>query len=247
MSRNLELLRQADKHQDLVFRTPSGAPVPSFGRLPRLDLESVTREELAKLVQRLFLMPGPDRPRVVAFSGFEHGNGCSWICARASESLIGQGAESVCLVDANLRSPSLHRYFGVDNIVGLAEAVLQTGSIRNFVQRLSGTNLWLLTCGFHTLDPHSLLTSDRLRSRIVELRSEFDYVLVDVPPINHYADATLLGQLADGVVLILEANSTRRETTRKAKESLEAASLRLLGAVLNKRTFPIPEFLYRLL
>src|SRR4029453_18701317 len=103
------------------------------------------------------------------------------------------------------------------------------------------------TCGFHTLDPHSLLTSDRLRSRIVELRSEFDYVLVDVPPINHYADATLLGQLADGVVLILEANSTRGETTRKDKESLEAASLRLLGAVLNKRTFPIPEFLYRLL
>jgi len=79
----------------------------------------------------------------------------------------------------------------------------------------------------------------------VELRSEFDYVLVDVPPIIQYADATLLGQLADGIVLILEANSTRRETMRKAKESLEAASLRLLGAVLNKRTFPIPEFLYR--
>ena len=241
MSKGIEIMGQASRHQgssDLFTR-------PAVSTDGRVGLEMLTREEVNKLVQRLFLFPGPDRPRAVVFSGLEHGNGCSWICARASESLVAQGADSVCLVDTNLRSPSLHQYFAVDNIVGLAEAVLQTGSIRNFVQRIPGSNLWLLTCGFHTLDPHSLLSSDRLRSRILELRSEFDHVLIDAPPIGHYADATLLGQLADGVVLVVEANSTRRETTRRAKENLEAASVRLLGAVLNKRTFPIPEFLYR--
>jgi capsular exopolysaccharide synthesis family protein len=244
MSKYVELMQQAEKQRERI-RTHGRPIAPACGRLPKLDLEALTREEIAKLVQRLFLSPDPNRPRTVVFSGLEHGSGCSWICARASESLVVQGADSVCLVDTNLRSPSLHEYFAVDNIVGLAEAVLQTGSIRNFVQRIPGSNLWLLTCGFHTLDPHSLLSSDRLRSRILELRSEFDHVLIDTPPIGHYADATLLGQLADGVVLVVEANSTRRETTRRAKENLEAASVRLLGAVLNKRTFPIPEFLYR--
>jgi Mrp family chromosome partitioning ATPase len=69
--------------------------------------------------------------------------------------------------------------------------------------------------------------------------------LLDAPPVNLYADATLLGRLAEGVVLVLQANSTRREAARKAKESLESAKVRLWGAVLNKRTFPVPEFVYR--
>jgi len=78
-----------------------------------------------------------------------------------------------------------------------------------------------------------------------ELRAEFDYVLVDAPPVNLYADAILLGQLADGVVLVVQANSTRRETARKVKETLQAAKVNLLGTVLDKRTFPIPEPFYR--
>ena len=85
----------------------------------------------------------------------------------------------------------------------------------------------------------------RLRSRMAELREEFDYVLIDAPPVCSYADAVLLGQLADGVILVVEANSTRRDTARMAKETIEGAKVRLLGAVLNNRTFPIPEALYR--
>ena len=244
MSRNSELLSQAGKERE-VFRAFRGRVELTKGRHPRLDLEAPIREEVFKLVQRVFLLPGTDRPRVVVFSGFEHGNGCSWICTHVSEVLKSQVAESVCLVDANLRSPSLHEYFGVDNIVGLAEALLQSGPIRNFAQRLPDSGLWFLPSGFHTLDPHSLLASDALRLRIAELRSAFDHVLIDAPPVNQFADATLLGKIADGIILVIEANSTRRETTRKAKESLEAANVRLLGAVLNKRTFPVPEVLYR--
>jgi capsular exopolysaccharide synthesis family protein len=149
------------------------------------------------------------------------------------------------LVDANLRTPSLHKYFATDNLLGLADAVYQSGPVRNFAHQLNGGNLWLITCGSKTTDPHSLLTSDGLRSRLAELRAEFDYVLLDGPPVNLYADTALLGKLADGVVLVVQANSTHREVARKAKESLEGAKVRLLGAVLNKRTFPIPESLYR--
>jgi Mrp family chromosome partitioning ATPase len=66
-----------------------------------------------------------------------------------------------------------------------------------------------------------------------------------MPPLNQYADAMALGQLTDGVVLVLEANSTRKESALKAIESLRAAQIEVLGAVLNKRTFPIPESVYR--
>jgi Mrp family chromosome partitioning ATPase len=88
------------------------------------------------------------------------------------------------------------------------------------------------------------MNSSRLAARIGELRGEFGYVLMDSPPVNVYSDAISLGQSADGVVLVLSANSTRKEAGRKAKESFEMAGARLLGAVLNNRTYPIPQGLY---
>jgi Mrp family chromosome partitioning ATPase len=69
-------------------------------------------------------------------------------------------------------------------------------------------------------------------------------VLIDAPPLTRYSDAIALGQLTDGFVLVLEANSTRREAALKVSENLRAAHIQVLGAVLNKRTFPIPESLY---
>ena len=89
------------------------------------------------------------------------------------------------------------------------------------------------------------LNPARLRTRLNELRNEFDFVLIDIPGILTYGDATLLAHLSDGAVLVVGSNMTRRESARMAKESLEAASVPILGAVLNKRLFPIPEAIYR--
>jgi capsular exopolysaccharide synthesis family protein len=244
MSRNFELLQQIEKEHE-VFPAPIPPAVSGNGRRPHFNPDAFGQEERMRLVQRLFILPSSDAPRVVVLCGVESGDGSSWVCARASETLASQVKASVCVVDANLRTPSLHEHFRTDNLSGLVDAVLQSGPIRNFALQLKGSNLWLVTCGSRTTDPHALLTSDRLHSRITELRAEFDYVLVDAPPVNLYADATLLGGLADGVVLVLQANSTRREAARKAKESLESAKVRVCGAVLNKRTFPVPDFLYR--
>ena len=77
------------------------------------------------------------------------------------------------------------------------------------------------------------------------MRNEFSYILIDAPPINSHADAALLGGVADGLVMILGANDTRRDAALRAKETLHAGGIPLLGAVLNKRTFPIPEKLYK--
>ncbi|MGH9433373.1 MAG: CpsD/CapB family tyrosine-protein kinase, partial [Terriglobia bacterium] len=207
-------------------------------------VDSVSREEIIKLVQAIFLTPGPAAPRIVAFSGVERGDGCSWVVSRAAELMASRVQGTVCLVDANLRSPVLHDRFGVDNQSGLADSVNEVGPVTKFVQQVEGENLWLMTAGAATADPHLLLKSARLQTRVAELRAEFDYVLIDLPPVNLYADAVTLGQLADGVVLVLGANSTRREAARKAKETLAASGLKLLGAVLNKRTFPIPQAIY---
>jgi capsular exopolysaccharide synthesis family protein len=151
---------------------------------------------------------------------------------------------AVCLVDANLRTPSLPEYFGVTNHHGLADSLRNNGSIRGYAKPLKPENLWLLSCGSLAADSSALIHSELMKTRIEELRREFDYVLIDSPPLNTYSDGAILGQLSDGVVLVLEANSTRREAALRVAEGLRARKVRVLGAVLNKRTFPIPDSLY---
>jgi Mrp family chromosome partitioning ATPase len=74
---------------------------------------------------------------------------------------------------------------------------------------------------------------------------EFEYMLIDAPGTSVCGDAQLLGLVADAAILVIEANSTRRLTARKAKETLDAAGVRLLGTILHNRSFPIPEGLYK--
>ena len=84
-----------------------------------------------------------------------------------------------------------------------------------------------------------------MRLRMSELRAEFDYVLIDAAALTDAIDAVVLGSGADGVVLVLKANTSRRESARKATQELQNARVRVLGAVLNQRTFPIPDSIYK--
>ena len=265
MSRNFELLRRARIGETLfiqsigdsppisdtppclkgnIARNESIEPEKAEALLPGRELSGLAQEELIKLVQRVFVSPNSHAPRAVVFSSVE-GNGSSEICYRAGEVLAAQGSGSVCLVDANLRAPSLHLLLGVGKFPGLADATVKPGPIKDFVVRIAGGNLWVVPPGSSTGEAQGLYASDRLRARMRELRQEFGYVLIDAPPVSSYADAVLLGQMADGVILVVEANSTRRETARMAKETLENANVGLFGAILNNRTFPIPEAIYR--
>jgi Mrp family chromosome partitioning ATPase len=254
MSRNFDILQklQADAGMFGSAVPPASERSRSKGRTNgRSNSNSRghltgARDEIMKLVQRVFILPGAAKaPGIVGFCSVNRGSGCSWVCARTGEMLAEQENGSVCLVDANLRSPSLHDYFRFENAEGFAEAIRGSQPMREFARRASGSNLWLITAGTVGREPNGALHPARLKARFAELRGEFDYVLIDTPATDAYPDAVLLGQLTDGVVLVVDSHSTRREPARIAKESFEAARIPVLGAVLNKRTYPIPEPLYR--
>ncbi len=260
MSRNFELMQNLGKEREMFEAVPEPsstvagaatatatqfAPAPLELQPLQLQMEAGQRDEVFKLVQRVFLTPGAEKGRLVVVAGTESGNGCSWICARMAEVLASQVSGSVCVVDANLRSPGLHREFAVPNHYGLTDALQVGDPIRRFVTSLSRPNLWLLSCGAEVDGMQTMLGSDRMRAILPELQREFDYVLIDAPPVEASDDSVMLGRFADGIVLVLRAHASRRETARKAVRDLEHASVRVLGAVLNRRTFPVPESIYR--
>jgi len=245
MSRNFDLL-QRDTPGPKPFHPPACPEPQRTGLQSHRGHHLLVEDEVMKLVQRVFILPGSGKaPGAVAFCGVYSGDGCSWVCAHAGEMLAEHGGGSVCIVDANLRTPSLHEYFCFENGKGFADGVKDDRPLREFARRASGHHLWLITAGTVGREPNGSLNPARLRSRLADLRNEFDHVLIDTPPVHSYSDAILLSQLTDGVVLVVGSNSTRREPARIAKESFEAAKIPILGAVLNKRTFPIPEALYR--
>ncbi len=261
MSRNFELLQQAGLN--IPGGGVGGLELPLGGSVllgtrgeakdrahvaslrPR-DLDRAAREETLRLVQSVFLLHGQgEGGRVVVFAAVDPRSGCSRVCSQAGRILAESVPGSVCLVDANFREPALAAGFRTTNYRGLADALRASGPIRGFARRVLGENLWLVTCGSGVEHSVGLLHSDQIKKRIDDLRKEFDYVLVDAPPLNSYSEGIALGQFADGLVLVLQANSTRRDASARMVERLHASQVNILGAVLNKRRFPIPNFLYR--
>jgi Mrp family chromosome partitioning ATPase len=250
MSKNFELLREGGMAQELFAphseesrAVPVAPPVIQLSGTPAVEVEGMARTEVMKLIQRLFLSSESRGPRQVCFVGTEPGNGCSWICARAAEILASQVPASVCVVDSDFHSSTLHREFQVENHHGLADALMGNGNIREYARQLSRPNLWLLSSGSAN-NSSSPMNLEQMHQRMSELRSEFDYVLVDTPALSAGNDGVVLGTWSDGVALVLKANASRRDTARKVLQELQAANVPVLGAVLNQRTFPIPEKIY---
>ena len=253
MSRNFELLQKAEQERAAAARAttfPSRTadrPVvarESSAPPPDLDLQPGSIDQLNKLVQRLFLLPGAQRS--VVFSGVERNSGCTWTAVHCARLWAAQVNGAVCLVDANLRNPSLHEFFGINNhSQGLSDAILNTAPLAGYLRQVSQSNLSVVTCGSSSKTKEALMASDAVRSRLTQLRAEFDYVLIDAPPLTLHADAITFGSLADGLLLVLKANSSRRDSAQQALLDCKMAKVRLLGAVLNQRTFPVPRSIYQ--
>jgi Mrp family chromosome partitioning ATPase len=209
----------------------------------RRDLETLRHREQVKLVQRIFPINAQSTAQLVLFSSFESETGACSITARSAEILAARAEGPVCVVDANFESPLVHRYFGVENYRGFSDSVCEPGPVQDFALRLSNSDLWVMPTGSAAAQLGLPETSKRLSSRMMELRTLFKYIVVNCPLFLERLPA-LQSFAADGMVLIVEANATRRETVREVVEELQIAGVRVLGVVLNNRTFPIPDAIY---
>jgi receptor protein-tyrosine kinase len=251
MSKNYELLQQAEFSLGVTPALARGGnavvaeDMARSNAQPLSSLAPTVREETQKLVERLFLASNGTAPKAVLFTPIDANIGCDWLAAVTAKVLAENALGAVCLVEGNLRSPSLAVALGVNGDRGLVDSLQQDGPIREFATQIGSSRLWLLPSGAPIQDSVTLLNSVRMKDRLSELRREFAYVVMNAPPLNAFADGMLLGRLLDGVVLVLEANSTRREAALRVTESLKTTKIVVLGAVLNNRTFPIPEAVYK--
>jgi Mrp family chromosome partitioning ATPase len=241
MSRNFELLQRLGFEEQVTVAAP-----PERVRRPAIERDRVRRTEplpsdphAARIVERLYLAAEGTAPQSLLFVSLESRSGDT-LCGRVAESLAAQVSGRVCVVDTNFGRPSLHSHFRVPNDRGLAGAVTSDDPIESFGHRIAGTDLTVVPAGGRW----EVSASERLADRIRELREHFDYVLVQSAVGSDAADACFLGRLLGSAVLVIEAHKTRRDTAARIKSQLQQNGVSVLGAVLNNRTFPVPQSLY---
>ena len=174
------------------------------------------------------------------------GEGASTI-AREFAMLAGTtGHRRTLLVDADRRDPQTARAFGCDTNQGLVEFLWGGhNDDSDVLQPIAGT-LLSVTCLIGERGPASV-DAESLRELYGRLREQFELIVVDCPPVVGGAYSNLLPEAVDGVILVVQAEKTRPAVIAHAKESVQQAGGQVLGAVLNRRTNYIPEFLYKLL
>lgn len=210
-----------------------------------LGLSIAWRAQLEKFVTRLYLVADSPRPQILVFLASETGNSCNSVCAHSSDLLASRVSVPVCLLEANPNVTSLQERLALTHRKGLADLVENPDlEVKRVASQVPGGELWLLTGGFPLPPGESLVKSERLVDRMNELRTCFDFVLIDAPPIGSSGDALILAQLADAAVLVLPAVGAHRESTRRVKEELETAGVMLLGAVLVHKPSSYPSTLF---
>ncbi len=169
--------------------------------------------------------------RTVMVASAVESEGKTTTAANIALTLSHSHRRQVLLIDADLRRPSIHSLLKLPNKSGLSETLRSVGNTTLPLHRISPT-LTVMTAGKPTQDPMSALVSDMMRNFIAEAAQEYDWVVIDTPPVALLSDANLLSSMIDVALLVVRAEATPYPLVRRAVEAL--GTDKILGVVLNR-------------
>ena len=242
MSKIYEALQHA-QDQKKGKETVPGVPVPFAP--PKAGDTEVAGEMLSlyKIVDALL----PQKKKIIQFIGSRSGEGTSTIArgfARACADLIGH---SVLLLDADRHKPTQNRYFDIPSEYGWIEALKKGDQIDNAFYRIGESSLFMSPSSNSATSTPEIFRSPIFDGICQNLKADFDLILIDSAPLTTSPDGLAVASKVDGVILVVEAEKTRWQTVKQAKESITRVGGNIIGVVLNKRRFYIPKMIYKYL
>jgi capsular exopolysaccharide synthesis family protein len=183
--------------------------------------------------------------RAILMTSSLHSEGTSTIAYHLSTAFTADTKTKVLLVDGNLRRPRIGKIFKLENKPGLSDLIKGDADAKDCIHKTKHPNLCVITSGKECARPSEIFESDEMQAVFNSYRDQYDYIIFDSAPVNVYPDTLILSPLVDGIVLIVKAEHTRREIVKHAKEQLEKNKGNLLGVVINRRKFALPEFIYK--
>jgi capsular exopolysaccharide synthesis family protein len=203
-----------------------------------LDLDK--RSPLAEAYRRLrtsVLLSSPGHaPKSLVITSCVPSEGKSTTAINLAVSLAQTGAR-VLVIDGDMRRPTVHSSFGIENRGGLSNILsneMSNAETLALIQKEKVSGLYLLTSGPIPPNPAELVGSEQMRKLLIELGSTFDHIVIDTPPIASFTDGVLLSAIADGVILVIHANECSRKLIQRSQQALQEVRARVLGVVLNR-------------
>jgi len=215
-------------------------PAPERAVHTAWDAGRFADEQIQKLVRQVFFPGWPKPARHVVFTAVDEDADLAGVCLNVGEVLTRHVDGRVGVIETTLEMPEFQDVFGVRDVAPVVRE--NFNSMRSASHQISN-RLWLVppTSFWGTEN----VSATSLENTLNQMRHDFDYAVLHASPAAISSEAAVLGHMCDGVVLVLKAHTTHRVVAQKVKETLQAANVRVLGAILSGRTFPIPESLYR--
>lgn len=145
---------------------------------------------------------------------------------------MAQEDKKVMLIDCDLRKPSMHKKFKVSNLIGLSDVMIGKADL-TMATHMYNKNLFLLTSGKVSPNPSEMLSSKVMSYLLESLKETFDYIILDTPPLKVVTDAQILSTKADGTILVVRAEKTKKESVKNAVDLLKNVNANIIGIVLN--------------
>ena len=246
MGKTYEALERAEK--EYGGRAPAAPSKPAAETPPPIPLRETAPEKMdcyeALKINILARHPG-QAIKTILFSGTTHGDGASTTAVNFATTLARNCRLKVLLIEANLRTPGLHTTFRIEPERGLSDMMTNGDKPGFYIKKVEPGNLSVVTAGSKLTGAVTLFESERFNKFLTAVRAVYDYIILDGPPVPSFSEARVICAKVDGVVLVVEAGKTREQVAVRAKKELEEAGGKVLGMVLNRRKYYIPEWIYK--
>ncbi len=225
--------------------------LPFLGYIPNIKTNSVLERDMQAhlhpqsnaaegfrtLRAAIALAPKADRYRALAVTSTIPAEGKSLVASNLSIVMAQTGLKTL-LVDADLRRPSVHKVFRLQSPIGLSSYLTEkVGSVDECIHTTEVPHLDVVCCGAVPSSPSELAGSKRMTQFLQEVRSRYDRLVLDCPPVSAVSDPLIIASLSDGVVFVTKFNKIRRDHARKTVQRIQNAGIHILGVVLNDIDF----------
>ncbi|MCI2253116.1 CpsD/CapB family tyrosine-protein kinase [Domibacillus sp. PGB-M46] len=207
------------------------------------DPKSPISEQYRTIRTNILFSSVDETLRTMLVTSTSPGEGKSTTVANLAVVFANQG-KKVLIIDADMRKPTMHYTFGLQNTVGLTNVLTNQATLQEACVQTNVENLSALPSGPIPPNPAELLGSFAMKEFLAKAQENFDYIFFDTPPVLAVTDAQVLANQCDGTVLVINSGKTEVEGAQKAKDLLQSAKAKLLGVVLNNRNMKESAYYY---
>ena len=227
-----EFMNNTVKNSDEIEKLSS---IPIYGVIPQnknRKTDKIAEESYRAIRTNLQFLPNHNSSQIISITSSVSGEGKTTISANLGK-ILGQANKKVVILDLDLRKSSLHNEFGIPNNIGASNYLTDQNTLEEVTNHIADTNVDVITTGTLPPNPSELILTDKMKDFIAILKENYDYVILDTPPVGLVTDALILMNYSDIVLLVTRAAYTRKEFIKNLDRLSKEHNQHSFGMIIN--------------